>query len=364
MDTAEDACQGDSGGPLVGFFHDQITPLELFPLESNNTTDQDVKHGEQDETGNSDDSNPTNDMNAIPSKNLLAHVDPNSMRLEDFIKLDMTPKQKINDKFVRKEESFTEDEKIISDIIRDIDSKSSPDLKDRIYRDVSSVSTNKHGPSTKRSKNLIWLNSKPKIRKDNQLNSISKRSLEDVNGKYESERTLKFLNAAQNKNKKSPDDDIEEYIFRKFNFHQPAEGELSESNASYDNDYRVNDSKMKAFLRKLYQTLPNDKVNPNRRKSLNRPSQRENSRHMDLSSDHYVTDESYRNNHKNNRRKNLGRFLWSVPNNDTKIAIESMINAGIQASILSALEHFKELQEQQNKFFEQQKVYFLNISKV
>ena len=58
----------------------------------------------------------------------------------------------------------------------------------------------------------------------------------------------------------------------------------------------------------------------------------------------------------NKKRKNLGRFLWSVPNNDTRIAIESMINAGIQASILSALEHFKELQEQQNKFFQQQKV--------
>merc|ERR1712223_1315184 len=130
------------------------------------------------------------------------------------------------------------------------------------------------------------------------MNAISKRSLEDINGKYESERNLKFLNAALNQNIKPTDNDMEKYIFRKFNFHQPAEGELSESNTSYDNDYRVNDSKMKAFLKKLYQTLPNGKVNPNRYQSLNRPSQRENSRLMDLSSERRITEETNRSNHK------------------------------------------------------------------
>merc|ERR1712080_272389 len=83
--------------------------------------------------------------------------------------------------------------------------------------------------------------------------------------------------------------------------------------------------------------------------------QRQNSKHLELKRREKSTSIQTNSDAKNrNKAKNLGRFLWSIPNNDTKVAVQSMINAGIQASILSALEHFKELQ-QQHKYLQHNK---------
>ena len=350
LDTTEDACQGDSGGPLVGYFHDQIKPLELFPKASGDTNE--LENIETLETESSiSHSKATENENIVPTENHVADIDPNSMRLENFIKLDLTPKRKILDKFLAKADIFP-GENVNDDIIRSIELGTGKDGKERISRDVSQNQRNKH----KTNRNLIWLNSVPKPQKSLKPNSKSKRSLNDI--KDGSKKSLKYINLAGNQNRKSHDHDNEEYIFRRFNFHQPAEGELSDTSTEYNNNYRVSDSKMNAFLDRVHKALRSKKAELNSLAPVEKLSQRQNSRLMDLKSSSENKKLDSRNVRINDikKRKNLGRFLWSVPNNDTRIAIESMINAGIQASILSALEHFKELQEQQNKFFQQQKV--------
>ena len=353
LDTTEDACQGDSGGPLVGHFHNQIKPLELFPKESDDATKVDPANNNTYPIKDS----PLNSTNPIDKdfdieNNQLADFDPNSMRLENFIKLDLTSKRKIQDMFLAKR-GFIGDENSIYDVIQNTNSRKGKEMKDRINRDVSSLPREKKT----RNRNLIWLNSEPQLKNYLKSSAITKRSLRNVDSKEESEKRLKYINSAGSQNKNTPND---EYIFRRFNFHQPAEGELSESSNEYDNKYRVSDSKMNAFLDKVHQTLKSKKADFNHLVPKRTLSQRQNSRHMDLrnSAGNRHFDESETNNKDDKKIKSLGRFLWSVPNNDTKIAIESMINAGIQASILSALEHFKELQEQQNKFFQQQQVRF------
>ena len=352
MDTTEDACQGDSGGPLVGYFHDQIEPLELFPKESVDTNELNVENTENSKTKSSiSHSKATDNGNVDLAENHVKDIDPNSMRLENFIKLDLTPKRKILDKFLAKGD-ISHDENFNNDIIRSIELGTTKNGKERNHRDVSSNQSDKH----KKHRNLIWLNSVPQPHKSLKSSSKSKRSLLSI--KDAPEKSLKYINLAGNQNRKSLDHDNEDYIFRKFNFHQPAEGELSDPSAEYDNNYRVSDSKMNAFLDRVHKALRYKKAELNSLVPAEKSSQRQNSRLMNLrsSSGNKKLDSRNVRINDNKKRKNLGRFLWSVPNNDTRIAIESMINAGIQASILSALEHFKELQEQQNKFFQQQKV--------
>ena len=189
---------------------------------------------------------------------------------------------------------------------------------------------------------------------------------------------------------KLKDNDPKNYVYRTFNFHQPAEGELMNHNENYDTKYRVKYANMKKFLDRITnrlkeqsfglkknvndavksdvtplsfdfdtrrsgkQTLPEDILDINTFLKRRQLPQRQNSRIIDFAK----ISKSNRGNSdtlnvSNGKGKNLGRFLWSMPNNDTKIAVQSMINAGIQASILSALEHFKELQEQQANFLHQ-----------
>ena len=187
--------------------------------------------------------------------------------------------------------------------------------------------------------------------------------------------------------------DRKKHIFRTFNYHQPAEGEILSHQKQKQNSYRVTSSKMKRFLDRIQQKLDigqeakfrasrqnvfgtAEKMNPNvlninnrmakekkfddqlidQQKSKKVLPQRQNSKHLELKRREKSTSIQTNSDAKNrNKAKNLGRFLWSIPNNDTKVAVQSMINAGIQASILSALEHFKELQ-QQHKHLQHHKV--------
>ena len=94
MDTTEDACQGDSGGPLVGYFHDQIKPIELFPKESDDINEINVENTENLGSKSSIPDSKAKENGIIgPAENHVADIDPNSMRLENFIKLDLTPKR-------------------------------------------------------------------------------------------------------------------------------------------------------------------------------------------------------------------------------------------------------------------------------
>ena len=189
--------------------------------------------------------------------------------------------------------------------------------------------------------------------------------------------------------------DHQKHIFRTFNYHQPAEGEILSHQTQKENSYRVTSSKMKRFLDRIQQKLDigqeakfrtsrqnvfgtAEKMNPNilninnrmaegkqfndelddQEKSKKFLPQRQNSKHLKLKRKEKSTSTQTNSDAKNrDKAKNLGRFLWSIPNNDTKVAVQSMINAGIQASILSALEHFKELQ-QQHKYLHHHKVCF------
>ena len=178
-------------------------------------------------------------------------------------------------------------------------------------------------------------------------------------------------------------EDQKTYLYRTFNFHQPAEGELMNKNEKYNKEYRIRSSRMKNFLERISGQLKEknskprnfadnkvnldttsldsnyDTKNIGERKRAEgilatnsffqrKLSQQQKSRLLDLGdvSKSKAYDSDYIN-LTNGKETSLGRFLWSMPNNDTKIAVQSMINAGIQASILSALEHFKELQLQQ-----------------
>ena len=189
--------------------------------------------------------------------------------------------------------------------------------------------------------------------------------------------------------------DHQKHIFRTFNYHQPAEGEILSHQTQKEKNYRVTSSKMKRFLDRIQQKLDigqeanfrvsrqngfgtAEKMNPNvlnindriaegkqfddrlddQEKSKKVSPQRQNSKHLKLKRKEKSTSTQTNSDAKNrDKAKNLGRFLWSIPNNDTKVAVQSMINAGIQASILSALEHFKELQ-QQHKYLQHHKVSF------
>ena len=75
----------------------------------------------------------------------------------------------------------------------------------------------------------------------------------------------------------------------------------------------------------------------------------ENAKHRMLSSDDPVP-----------RTKNIGRFLWPPFAADggggKTTPLQSMINAGIEASILSALQHFQQLQQQQHKLSQAQQL--------
>ena len=189
--------------------------------------------------------------------------------------------------------------------------------------------------------------------------------------------------------------DHQKHIFRTFNYHQPAEGEILSHQTQKEKNYRVTSSKMKRFLDRIQQKLDieqeakfrasrqnvfgtAEKMNSNilninnriaegkqsddklddREKSKKVSPQRQNSKHLKLKRKEKSASTQTNSDGKNrDKAKNLGRFLWSIPNNDTKVAVQSMINAGIQASILSALEHFKELQ-QQHKYLQHHKVSF------
>lgn len=182
---------------------------------------------------------------------------------------------------------------------------------------------------------------------------------------------------------KSESDDNSEYVYRTFNFHQPAEGEILENNdEGYENRYRVRNSKMNRFLDKIKNRLYAKNamarnfqggVQPGRLgnhplseniasdviESLRRASpQRQNSRFIDLNNIAATnigsTDHSEELLPKSSKKKSIGRFLWSKPDGKTKTALESMINAGIEASILSALAHFQELQQQNAHLLQQQ----------
>ena len=189
--------------------------------------------------------------------------------------------------------------------------------------------------------------------------------------------------------------DHQKHIFRTFNYHQPAEGEILSHQTQKEKNYRVTSSKMKRFLDRIQQKLDigqeaqfrvsrqnvfgtAEKMNPNvlninnriaegkqfddklddQEKSKKVSPQRQNSKHLKLKRKEKSASTQINSDGKDrDKAKNLGRFLWSIPNNDTKVAVQSMINAGIQASILSALEHFKELQ-QQHKYLQHHKVSF------
>ena len=93
VDTTQDACQGDSGGPLVGHFNDQIKPLELFPDELEDVVDIDIKdvlphQKPKEELSQLEDET---DINKIYEEDQSDsdNIDPNDMRLEDFVKLDL-----------------------------------------------------------------------------------------------------------------------------------------------------------------------------------------------------------------------------------------------------------------------------------
>ena len=138
MDTTEDACQGDSGGPLIGYFHDQIKPTELFPKESDDINEINVENTENLGSKSSIPDSKAKENDIIgPAENHVADIDPNSMRLENFIKLDLTPKRKILDKFLAKGD-ISRDGNVNDDLIRNIELGAGEDGKERAHRDVSS----------------------------------------------------------------------------------------------------------------------------------------------------------------------------------------------------------------------------------
>jgi hypothetical protein len=130
------------------------------------------------------------------------------------------------------------------------------------------------------------------------------------------------------------------------------------SNSSMDKvaEDVINHPRIPFKARKAKQHVQSEVRNP--RMLEKSQTQRQNSRHMDFTNaeDVHVIDSDASADEINSKKRNLGRLLWSIPNDNTKIAVQSMINAGIQASILSALEHFKELQDQQANFLQQHKV--------
>ena len=59
--------------------------------------------------------------------------------------------------------------------------------------------------------------------------------------------------------------------------------------------------------------------------------------------------------------KNTARLLWGTGDNPTRAALQSMINAGIEASVLNALAHLQEIQTQSDHLSEQKLLHDMSF---
>ena len=233
----------------------------------------------------------------------------------------------------------------------------------------------------------------------------------NANDKHQKSRYSFHSHASFTPKAESRKEDYNRYIYRTFNIEQPAQPDedfLGEEYDTFRGGSRVQSAHMNKFIDRIarrlqhykreqvqsrtsksddYQTSINNysETEPQQRKGnlveiskylrTQPPSfshRRHNHKFMDF--DNMVMESDQTENAKHRmllsddtvpRSKNLGRFLWPPSAKDGgsgKITpLQSMINAGIEASILSALQHFQQLQQHQHNFLQAQRLVENNI---